>query len=197
MKESKLTNKQTDQHDVGKLVKEYEPGLKAFVRKYVDNKDDVDDILQDVFLQLVKTVEEALNPIEHVSGWLYKVARNIIINKGKKKKEQELPAYQEPHSDKNIFNDIAEILLSKEETSPSPEMEYLRSIVWAELETALTELPVEQREVFELTEMDGIPVKEISETTGVPVNTLLSRKHYAVVYLRKRLSNLYNEMIYS
>jgi RNA polymerase sigma factor (sigma-70 family) len=76
-------------------------------------------------------------------------------------------------------------------------MEYLRSLVWTELERALSELPAEQREIFELTELDGLPVKEISQTTGVPVNTLLSRKHYAVVHLRKRMADLYHEIIYS
>ena len=76
-------------------------------------------------------------------------------------------------------------------------MEYLRSLVWTELENALDELPLEQREVFELTELNGISVKELSKTTGVSVNTLLSRKHYTVLHLRKRLSNLYDEIIYS
>ena len=75
-------------------------------------------------------------------------------------------------------------------------MEYLRSLVWTELEKALAELPSEQREVYELTELDGIPVKEISKTTGIPVNTLLSRKHYAVLHLRKRMRVLYEEIIF-
>jgi len=87
-------------------------------------------------------------------------------------------------------------MLFNNETSPSPEMEYLRSLVWIELENALSELPVEQREVFELTELDGIPVKEIALATGISVNTLLSRKHYAVLHLRKRLSDLRDEIIY-
>lgn len=196
MKTPKENNKQFNQEEVGRLVEEFQPRLKAFVRKHVDNKDDAEDILQDVFYQLVKTVEEALNPIEHVSGWLYRVARNIIINKGKKKKEEELPVFKEKDSDKSIFKEFSDILFVKE-TSPSPEMEYLRSLVWTELELALSELPAEQREIFELTELDGLPVKEISKTTGVPVNTLLSRKHYAVVHLRKRMADLYQEIINS
>lgn len=188
--------KQFDQQQVGQLVEEYRPRLKAFVRKHVDNKDDADDILQDVFYQLVKTVDDAMNPIEHVSAWLYKVARNTIINKGKKKKEEQLPVFNDKESGNDIMKEFSEILFSKE-TSPSPELEYLRSLVWTELENALSELPAEQREIFEQTELEGLHVKVISKTTGVPVNTLLSRKHYAIVHLRKRMADLYQEIIYS
>jgi len=181
--------------DVGQLIVEHRPKLKAFIRKRVSNSDDADDILQDVFYQLVKTVENSMNPIEQVSAWLYKVARNLIINKGTKKREEEMPVYRNENSDDEMLNDISEILFGSE-TSASPETEYLRSLVWTELENALAELPPEQREIFELTELEGIPVKEISETAGVSVNTLLSRKHYAVKHLRKRLAGLYNDIIY-
>lgn len=181
--------------DIDQLVKEYQPKLKAFIRKRVGSSDEADDILQDVFYQLIKTLKDTFNPIEHVSGWLYKVARNLIINKGKKKKEEELPFYQEINTDNEIIIEFSEVLF--DEYSPSPEFEYLRSIVWIELENALSELPIEQREIFELTELDGIPIKEISKTTGVPVNTLLSRKHYAVLHLRERLAGLYNEFVNS
>jgi RNA polymerase sigma factor (sigma-70 family) len=181
--------------DVGQLYAEYRPKLKAFIRKRVSNREDADDILQDVFYQFVKTVENTMNPIEQVSAWLYKVARNLIINKEIKKREEEMPVYKGDESD-DVLNDFSEILFS-DETSPSPETEYLHSLVWTELENALAELPSEQREIFELTELDGIPVKEISETTGIAVNTLLSRKHYAVKHLRKRLAELYNDMIFA
>jgi RNA polymerase sigma factor (sigma-70 family) len=108
-----------------------------------------------------------------------------------------VPVYSNDESDTDILKDFSEVLFSNEETSASPETEYLRSLVWTELETALAELPPEQREIFELTELEAIPVKEISETTGVPVNTLLSRKHYAVVHLRKRLVVLYEEILFT
>ena len=196
MKSPKTTNNKTDQPDVSKLIEEYHPQLKSFVNKHVDNKMDAEDILQDVFYQLIKTVENTFSPIEHVSAWLYKVARNTIINRGKKKKEEEIPAYQNDENEDSFLKDFSEVLFNNE-TSPSPEMEYLKSLVWKELEIALSELPIEQREVFELTELDGIPVKEISQTTGVSVNTLLSRKHYAVLHLRKKLSELYDAIIYS
>jgi len=191
----KTMNKSPEQQDVGQLIVEHSPKLNAFIRKRVSNEDDADDILQDVFYQLVKTVENSLNPIEQVSAWLYKVARNLIINKEIKKREESLPVYTNDESDDEIMNDISEILFNNE-TSPSPETEYLRSLVWIELENALSELPPEQREIFELTELDAIPVKEISETIGVSVNTLLSRKHYAVKHLRKRLAGLYYDLIY-
>lgn len=194
MEKTKATENNDTQKDVGKLIEEYQPRLKTFVKKHVDNKSDVEDVLQDVFYQFIKTVESTLNPIEHVSAWLYKVARNTIINKSKKKKE-ELPGYYSDDSDENVLKDFSEVLFNIETLSPSPEMEYLSSLVWIELENALSELPLEQREIFELTELDGISVKEISLTTGVPVNTLLSRKHYAVLHLRKRLSDLRDELI--
>jgi RNA polymerase sigma factor (sigma-70 family) len=175
--------------NLNELIVEYQPQLKSFIRKRVPNREDAEDILQDVFYQLIKAVNGAMNPIEHVSAWLYRVARNTIINKGMKKQEEELPVYRD--------EELSEILFSDETGSPSPETEYLRSLVWTELETALSELPPEQREIFELTELDGLPVKEISKTTGVPVNTLLSRKHYAALHLRKRLAWLYEDILYS
>ncbi|WP_254454471.1 RNA polymerase sigma factor [Flavobacterium sp. M31R6] len=180
--------------DVGTLVTTYKPRLNAFIRKRVSNKEDAEDILQDVFYQLAK-VDTAMNPIEQVAAWLYRVARNMIINKQIKKHEEELPSYQNDDYD-DVLKDISEMLFSKQ-TSPSPETEYLRSLLWVELEDALSELPQEQREVFEKTELDGLSFKEISTETGISVNTLLSRKRYAVLHLRKRLSELYEEIIYS
>jgi RNA polymerase sigma factor (sigma-70 family) len=189
-----MMNKQTDKTSVEKLVKEHQPQLKSFICKRVSNKEDAEDILQDVFYQLIKTVENTANPIEQVTAWLYRVTRNTIINKGKKKQEEEMPVsgYDDEGS---ILKDFSEILFS--DGNPTPETEYLRSLVWRELETALSELPVEQREIFVFTEMDGLSVKEIAEKSGIPVNTLLSRKHYAVKHLRIRLKELYQDILYS
>lgn len=173
-----------EQYHVEKLYEEYQPRLKNYINKHVDNESDTEDILQDIFYQLIKTVENTLNPIEHVSAWLYKVARNTIINKRNKRKEEELVVYQENKSTYSVLNDLSEVLFNND-TSPSPEMEYLRSLVWTELENALSELPIDQQEVFRQTELYGISIKNISQNTGVPVNTLLSRKHYAVLHLRK------------
>jgi len=185
--------KQNENGDVKKIIEEYQPQLKSFIRKRVSNKEDAEDILQDVFYQLIKTIENSLTPIEQVASWLYRVARNTIINKGKKKQEESLPltGYEE---DNSILKDFSEVLFNDD--NPTPETEYLRSLVWKELEVALAELPIEQREAFELTELEGLSVKEVAEATGIPVNTLLSRKHYAVKHLRKRMEELYKDILY-
>lgn len=182
----------TNNQNINQLISENEPQLKAFIRKRVSNKADAEDILQDVFLQLVKTVDETLNPIEQVSAWLYRVTRNTIINRGKKKTEEELPIYS-TNEGEEVLQDFAEFLFNEE--SPSPETEYMRSLVWDELELALSELPPEQKEAFELMEIDSLSAKEVAEATGVSVNTLLSRKHYATKHLRIRLKELYNELL--
>ncbi len=183
--------------DVALTVSEYRPRLKSFIRQRVSNADDAEDILQDVLYQFARAAADVLNPIEQVGAWLYRVARNTIINRGKKKREAEMPYYKANDGDDDILRDFSEILFSGEAGSPSPETEYLRSLVWEELEKALSELPPEQREVFEKTEMEGFSAKEIAEMTGVGVNTLLSRKHYAVLHLRERLAQLYEELICS
>ncbi|MDR1226215.1 MAG: sigma-70 family RNA polymerase sigma factor [Prevotellaceae bacterium] len=175
-----------------KLIAEYQPQFQSFIRKRVTNKEDADDILQDVFYQLVRALDNAMNPIEQVSAWLYRVTRNMITNKKVKRREEPLPTYQEGDDEEEVMKDFSKVLFGGE--AASPETEYLRSLVWEELEVALAELPLEQREIFEQTEIDGLPVKEISEATGVSVNTLLSRKHYAVQHLRKRLAVLYDEL---
>ncbi|GHT02712.1 RNA polymerase subunit sigma-24 [Bacteroidia bacterium] len=184
---------------VSELIVEYQPRLRSFIRQQVPNKEEAEDILQDVFYQLVKAAENTLNPIEQVSAWLYKVTKNTIINHGIKKREEPMPVYSNDESDEAVLQDFSEILFGRDATNrvPTPETEYLRSLVWTELETALAELPPEQREIFELTELEGIPMKEISETAGVSVNTLLSRKHYAVVHLRKRLVGLYEDILFA
>ena len=189
----KKMNEQPQKEDVGNIIKEYQPQLKSFICKRVSSKEDAEDILQDVFYQLIKTVDDTLNPIEQVAAWLYRVARNTIINKGKKKREEELPV-AEYDEDGSILKEFSEVLFNDD--NPTPEVEYLRSLVWKELGAALDELPSEQREAFELTEIEGFPVKEVAETMGIPVNTLLSRKHYAVKHLRKRLEGLYKDIIY-
>jgi RNA polymerase sigma factor (sigma-70 family) len=189
----KKMNEPAGKQNVEKLIKKYQPQLKSFIRKRVSNKEDAEDVLQDVFYQLIKTVENTVNPIEQVAAWLYRVARNTIINREKKKQEEEMPVFQ--YDEGNVLEEISEILFNDD--NPTPETEYLRSLVWREFETVLSELPAEQREVFELMELDGLSAKDVSETTGISVNTLLSRKHYAVKYLRKRLAVLYNDFLKS
>lgn len=187
-------NNSKEQDNVEKIFSEHESKLKAFIRKRVHNEEDTEDVLQDVFYQLLKVVDDNMNPIEQATAWLYRVTRNIIINKGKKRQEESLPEVQYDDND-SIIEEFSEILFNGD--NPTPETEYMRSLVWEELEKALSELPPEQREIFELTELDGLPVKEIAETLHIPVNTLLSRKHYAVKHLRKRLEGLYQDLLYS
>ena len=125
---------------------------------------------------------------------LYRVTRNTIINKGKKKSEEEGPVSQY-EEEESVLSDFSTVLFADDELAPSPETEYMRSLVWQELKVALAELPSEQREVFELMELEGFSVKEVSELISVPANTVLSRKHYAVKFLRKRLEGLYNDIL--
>ncbi len=178
--------------DVGKIYKEHQAELKGFISKRVSFKEDVEDILQNVFYSLSK-VDLNENPIEQISAWLYSVARNQIIDRNRKKKEERLPELKND-ADDDFLTDISEILIS---TNDTPETEYLKSLVWKELETALEELPEEQKVVYELTELEGFSFKEIAESTGIPVNTLISRKRYAVLYLREKLKELYKDILYN
>jgi RNA polymerase sigma factor (sigma-70 family) len=185
--------------ELERQIAEQQPRLKSFIRGRVANREDAEDILQDVMFQWFKTVADAaVNPIENLSAWLYKTARNLIINHGVKRRETLIDDYRE--DDEAALEEFSEALFSEGESegegaSPSPETVYLRALVWEELEAALAELPAEQREVFEMTELDDIPVKDIAVATGVPVNTILSRKRYAILHLRKRLKSLYDDLI--
>lgn len=189
-------SKQKEPADVEKLIAENQPRLKSFIRKRVSNKEDADDILQDVYYQFIKALENTLNPIEQVTAWLYKVTRNTIINKQRKKQEEEMPVSRYDNDGESVLSDFSEVLFGGDAWELTPEMEYMRSLVWVELENALSELPPEQREVFEMMEMNGLSVKEVSALTGVTANTVLSRKHYAVKHLRKKLETLYKDILY-
>ena len=168
----------------------YHSRLKDFIRWRVPTPEDAEDILQEVFYQLAR-MDSLAKPIEQAAAWLYRVARNMIANHRSKKRDAPFPV----NTDENgglVLRDFAGLLFDDEVT---PETEYLRSLVWDEIEAALAELPEDQRAIFEQTELLDIPVKEISRVSGVPVNTLLSRKHYAVVKLRRRLRNLHDELM--
>ncbi|MDR2718163.1 MAG: RNA polymerase sigma factor [Treponema sp.] len=165
--------------------------LLNFIRSRVSRIEDAEDILQDVFYQFSR-VDNIINPIENISAWLYRAARNRIIDHHKKKKDEPLPALYDEDTDEYIFDEIADIIYGKEAT---PETEMLRSLVFEEIQTALADLPKEQREVFEMTELLDFSVKETAEKTHTPVNTVLSRKHYAVKFLRKRLEELYADVM--
>jgi RNA polymerase sigma factor (sigma-70 family) len=176
--------------NVAEAFNTYGKRLSDFIRKRVSSSEDAEDILSEVFYQLSR-MDNLAKPVEQVSAWLYRVARNHIINWYAKKKNEPLLTSTDEEDD-NMLADFADVLCSHDST---PESEYLRSCVLSEIEAALAELPPEQREVFEQTELLDIPVKEIARITGTSVNTLLSRKHYAVLRLRKRLRNLYEEVV--
>ena len=158
---------------------EYNKRLLQFIRSRVSRLEDAEDILQDVFYQFAR-VNDVINPIENTAAWLYRAARNKITDHYKKKK------------DEYIFDEIADIIYS-EDTMPETEM--FRALFSEEIQTAINDLPKEQREVFEMTELLDFSVKEVAEKTNTPLNTVLSRKHYAVKFLRKRLEELYNDVM--
>src|SRR6266704_3075470 len=173
---------------ISEVVEREQSRLRNFIRRRVPDPRDAEDILQDVFYKLVEA-NRLLMPIEHVTGWLFRVARNRIIDVFRKKKP-------ESFSDAAVEGEDGE-MLQLEDLLPSPdagpEAFYARNVLLDELELAVEELPEEQREVFVAHELEGRSFKEIAAETGVSVNTLLSRKHYALLHLRQRLQNIYDE----
>jgi RNA polymerase sigma factor (sigma-70 family) len=162
-----------------------------FIRKRVKSKLDAEDILQDVYYQLAKISHE-LNTVERMSAWLFQIARNKITDNYRKKKSITFSEMSRRTSEEEGAMFFEEFITDEGDLQDDL---LTRDLVWELLEESLDELPLEQREVFEMHEMEGMSFKEISEITGIQVNTLLSRKRYATVYLRKRLSNLYNEIL--
>jgi len=161
--------------------------LGEFIRRRVGNEADAEDILQDVFTQLASSYSVA-DPIEQMTAWLFRVARNRIIDWYRKKRPEPMP---ENFGDRDAPLNLEDILFDPRE---NPDRVYARSLVWTELADALDELPEEQRDVFVMHELEGKSFKEIAEITGEPLNTLLSRKRYAVLHLRERLQELYEEL---
>ena len=165
------------------------PRLRNWLRRHVADTEEVEDILQDVFFELVLAYRLA-KPLENVGAWLFRLARNRITDLFRKKKPEPL-AHQTTVMDDGDALSLEDLLPSPD---ASPEAAYLRALLVEELEEALDALPDEQREVFLAHEVEGLSFKEISARTGVGVNTLLSRKHYAVLQLRKRLQAIYDEL---
>jgi RNA polymerase sigma factor (sigma-70 family) len=174
---------------ISEIVAEERSRLRNFIRKRVPDPSDAEDIVQEVFYELVEA-NRLLMPIEHVTGWLFRVARNRITDLFRKKKPQNF-------SDAAVEDEDGE-LLQIEDLLPSPdagpEALYFRSVLLDELEFALGELPDEQREVFVAHELEGRRFKELSAESGVNVNTLLARKRYAVLHLRERLQSIYDQL---
>ena len=168
------------------IFTEYRRRLLKFIRSRVNRLEDAEDILQDVFYQFARAYS-MINPIENTAAWLYRAARNRIIDHHRKKKDERLPVHYGEDED-CIFDEIADIIYGEETT---PETEMFRALLLQEIQTAIEELPEEQRKVFEMTELLDFSVKEVSQRLHAPVNTVLSRKHYAVKHLRKKLKEFY------
>ena len=169
------------------IIGDYSKRLLGFIRKRVSNEADAEDILQDVFYQLAGNTQ----PIEQLTAWLFRVARNRIVDVKRKHKPELLDDLYTSKEDDDMLG-WKELLIDLDNT---PESAYLRTIFWETLDNALDELPAEQKKVFVLNELEGTPFKEIAEQTGVTVNTLLSRKRYAVLHLRERLQVLREEIL--
>ena len=179
---------------ISEIIAEERFRLRNFIRRRVPDPSDVEDILQEVFYELVEA-NRLLMPIDHVTGWLFRVARNRITDLFRKKKTETFSdAAGKTFGD---FGDEGGEALRIEDLLPSPdagpEALYVRSVLLDELELAIDELPDEQREVFVAHELEGRSFKELSAESGVNVNTLLSRKRYAVLHLRERLRSIYDE----
>lgn len=184
---SAMTTEQDER--ISQTVKLEQSRLLNFIRKRVPDKGDAEDVLQEVFYELVEAYR-LMTPIEQVSGWLYRVARNRITDLFRRKRPESL------QSDSVARTEDGESLLL-EELLPSPdagpEATYARGVLLEELTLALEELPEEQREVFVAHEIEGKSFKELAAASGLSLNTLLSRKRYAVLHLRERLRDIYGE----
>ena len=188
MDELASTSMTEQDRQISEIISEERSRLRNFIRRRVPDPSDVEDIVQEVFYELVEA-NRRLMPIEHLTGWLYRVARNRITDLFRKQKP-------EGFSDAAVEDEDGD-LLQIEDLLPSPdagpEALYVRNLLFEELELALDELPEEQREVFVAHELEGRSFKELSAESGVNVNTLLSRKRYAVLHLRERLQRIYDE----
>jgi RNA polymerase sigma factor (sigma-70 family) len=173
---------------ISEVVEREQSRLRHFIRRRVPDPRDAEDVLQDVFYELVEA-NRLLMPIEHVTGWLFRVARNRITDLFRKRRPESFGDSALP--------DEGDERLPLEDLLPSPdagpEALYARNVLLDELELAVEELPAEQREVFVAHELEGRSFKAMAEETGVSVNTLLSRKRYAVLRLRERLQGVYDE----
>jgi len=174
--------------NIVKVVSDYGKGLFNFIRRKVASEADAEDILQDVWCQLSNIDDEV--EILQLRGWLFKVARNKIIDRGRKKTEELIDDLIYQEEDEEF--DFADILLPDDD---DPESIYLKELFWGELFTALDELPEKQRLVFIWNELEDKTLQQIADETGENLKTIISRKGYAVKHLRSRLQTLYNEFL--
>jgi RNA polymerase sigma factor (sigma-70 family) len=174
---------------ISEAVRRERGRLRNFIRSRVRDEADAEDILQEVFYELVETYR-LMKPVEQVSAWLFRVARNRIIDLFRKRKPETLESEISDTAEEGETLTLEDLLPSPD---GGPEAVYARTVLLEELDAALDELPEEQREVFVGHELEGRSFKDLAAETGVSINTLLSRKHYAVIHLRERLSEIYDE----
>jgi RNA polymerase sigma factor (sigma-70 family) len=172
--------------NITKVINDYSKRLRGFIRKRVRNEADAEDILQDVFYQFIGNTE----PIEQLTSWLFTVTRNKIIDKQRKHKPDLIEDVYVTDDEESL--NWSELFF---DAIDNPETDYLRTLFWEALNEALDELPEEQKQVFILNELEGVPFKIIAEQTGETINTLISRKRYAVLHLRERLQVLRDELL--
>ncbi|SRR5882762_533528 len=177
-------------HQISEAINREQARLRNFIRKRVADPGDAEDILQEVFYELVEAYR-MMKPVEQVTAWLFRVARNRITDLFRKRKPQLLADAPDAVTEDGETLRLEDLLPSLE---AGPEAAYARSVLLEELEAALDELPEDQREVFIAHELMGYSFKELAAQTGISVNTLLSRKHYAVLQLRERLQAIYDEV---
>jgi len=175
---------------ISEAIARDEPRLRSFIRRRVSDARDAEDILQDVFYELIEAYR-LMKPVEQVTSWLFRVARNRIIDLFRRRKREPLPADSATLTEEGEAATLEDLLPSPD---AGPDAMYVRNLLLDEIDDALDELPDEQRDVFVAHELLGYSFKELSEQTGVGVNTLLSRKRYAVLYLRERLRAIYDDM---
>jgi RNA polymerase sigma factor (sigma-70 family) len=182
---------QAQNESISEVIQENGKKLFAFIRNRVNEPEEAEDIFQDVMYELTESYR-LMQPIEKMAAWLYRVARNKITDKYRKKRPQLLDdkVVRQSNDEEPLF--INDLLKSNSE---SPDKEFDQALIQAALEQALDELPKEQRDVFIKHELEGLSFKEIAEESGVTVNTLLSRKRYAVIHLREKLRDLYEDLI--
>ena len=183
-----VTNAEQDQR-LTEVIGREQGRLRNFIRRRVPDDAEAEDILQDVFYELVEAYR-LMKPVEQVGAWLYRVARNRIIDVFRKKRPEAFGVQTGSENEDNGPLSLEDLLPSPD---AGPEAEYARSVLLDQLAAALDELPDDQREVFVAHEIEGRSFKEISAETGVSVNTLLSRKHHAVLHLRRQLQSIYDE----
>lgn len=177
-----------DDTRISEIIAAERSRLRAFIRRRVPDTSDVEDILQEVFYKLVEA-NRLLMPIEHVTGWLFRVARNRITDLFRKHEPESFAESAIEGEDGEMLQ-IDDLLPSPD---AGPEALYIRHVLLDEVELALEELSGEQRDIFIAHELEGRSFKELSAETGVNINTLLSRKRYAVLHLRERLQSIYDE----